>query len=202
MVIKKWKMTMKKMPDFIEVYDNAITSKDCKNVIKDFESNPDRHDTTVHVKGRECTTVYKAFNNTQDQKTNEIVLGGLKKPIDDYVRTHSRLINDVAPMMPFFGYNVQKYTPGEAYHKSHCENDGVAFQRVLAWMFYLNTVEDEGGTYFEQYDKTVNATRGRCVVWPAYWTHFHNGIASKTETKYIITGWMVFRHLMENNNAV
>ena len=35
-----------------------------------------------------------------------------------------------------------------------------------------------------------------------YWTHFHNGIASKTETKYIITGWMVFKHLMENNNAV
>ena len=54
---------MKKMPDFIEVYDNAITSKDCKNVIKDFESNPDRHDTRVHVKGRECTTVYRAFNN-------------------------------------------------------------------------------------------------------------------------------------------
>ena len=49
---------MKKMPDFIEVYDNALTSKDCKNVIKDFESNPDRHDTRVHVKGRECTTVF------------------------------------------------------------------------------------------------------------------------------------------------
>ena len=64
-----------------------------------------------YVKGRECTTVYRTFNNTQDQKTNEIVLGGLKKPIDDYVRTHSRLINDVAPMMPFFGYNVQKYIP-------------------------------------------------------------------------------------------
>ena len=80
---------MKKMPDFIEVYDNALTSKDCKNVIKDFESNPDRHDTRVHVKGRECTTVFRAFNNTQDQKTNEIVLGGLKKPIDDYVRTLS-----------------------------------------------------------------------------------------------------------------
>ena len=41
---------MKKRHDFIEVYDNAITSKDCKNVIKDFESNPDRHDTRVLCK--------------------------------------------------------------------------------------------------------------------------------------------------------
>ena len=180
---------MKRMPDFIEVYDNALTSKDCKNVIKDFESNPDRHDTRVHVKGRECTTVFRAFNNTQDQKTNEIVLGGLKKPIDDYVRTHSRLINDVAPMMPFFGYNVQKYTPGEAYHKSHCENDGVAFQRVLAWMFYLNNAKS--GTDFLYYP-TVKAKKGRCIIWPASWSHIHKSSPNKG-IKYIISGWISYQ---------
>ena len=192
MVTKKWILTMKKMPDFIEVYDNALTSKDCKNIIKDFESNPDRHDTRVHVKGRECTTVFRAFNNTQDQKTNEIVLGGLKKPIDDYVRTHSRLINDVAPMMPFFGYNVQKYTPGKAYHKSHCENDGVAFQRVLAWMFYLNDVTDKGGTRFPRHNLTLKARAGDLYIWPAYFTHSHYGISSPTQVKYIATGWVNF----------
>ena len=33
---------MKKMPDFIEVYDNAITSKDCKNfkIIDDIIPEP------------------------------------------------------------------------------------------------------------------------------------------------------------------
>ena len=87
---------------------------------------------------------------TQDQKTNEIVLGGLKKPIDDYVRTHSRLINDVAPMMK--NIHQAKHIINHTVRTMVC---------VLAWMFYLNTVEDD----FEQYDKTVNATRGRCVVW-------------------------------------
>ena len=66
----------------------------------------------------------------------------------------------------------------------------VSSHRVLAWMFYLNTITDGGGTYFDNYDLTMNAVQGRCVIWPAYWTHMHKGIVSKTETKYIATGWM------------
>ena len=65
-------------------------------------------------------------------------------------------------------------------------------KRVLAWMFYLNTVTDDGGTYFDNYDLTLNAVEGRCVIWPAYWTHMHRGIVSKTESKYIVTGWFSF----------
>ena len=63
---------------------------------------------------------------------------------------------------------------------------------MLVWMIYLNTVTDDGGTYFESYDKTINAVKGRCVIWPAFWTHFHNGIVSKTQTKYIATGWFMY----------
>ena len=58
-------------------------------------------------------------------------------------------------------------------------------------MFYLNTVND-GGTYFDNYDLTMNAVKGRCVIWPAFWTHMHKGVVSKTETKYIATGWISY----------
>ncbi len=59
-------------------------------------------------------------------------------------------------------------------------------------MIYLNTVTDGGGTYFSNYDKTLDAVQGDVVIWPAYWTHHHRGIPSPTETKYIATGW--FEH--------
>ena len=62
----------------------------------------------------------------------------------------------------------------------------------MAWMFYLNTVTDGGNTYFENYDLMMNAVEGRLLIWPAYWTHFHKGIVSHTETKYIATGWFNF----------
>ena len=59
-------------------------------------------------------------------------------------------------------------------------------------MIYLNTVTDGGGTMFDQYDFITDAIQGRCVLWPAYWTHFHHGIVSQTETKYIATGWFLY----------
>ena len=64
---------------------------------------------------------------------------------------------------------------------------------MLVWMIYLNTVTDGGGTYYENYDRIIDAVEGSCVIWPAYWTHCHKGIVSNTQTKYIATGWFEFR---------
>ena len=89
-------------------------------------------------------------------------------------------------------YNIQKYNPGQGFHMLHTENgDNYTANRILAWMFYLNTITD-GGTYFTDYDLTMNAVEGRCVIWPAFFTHTHHGIVSKTETKYIATGWFLY----------
>ena len=37
--------------------------------------------------------------------------------------------------------------------------------------------------------KTTKAKEGRLIIWPAYWTHRHHGIVSKSQIKYIATGW-------------
>ena len=63
---------------------------------------------------------------------------------------------------------------------------------MMVWHIYLNTVTDGGGTHYTQYNKTIDAVEGRLVIWPAYWTHFHHGVVSKTQTKYIATGWYNF----------
>ena len=87
-------------------------------------------------------------------------------------------------------YNIQKYNPGQGYHISHCENaGGLSLMRVLSWMIYLNTVNDEGETSFDNYNMKTSAVEGSLLIWPAFWTHFHHGIMSSTETKYIATGW-------------
>ena len=101
------------------------------------------------------------------------------------------------------GYCMQKYDPDMGYYVSHAENQGygaISTRRMLVWMIYLNTITDGGGTYFENFDRSVNAVEGRCVIWPAYWTHFHNGIVSKTESKYITTGWYMYDRWETNPN--
>ena len=57
----------------------------------------------------------------------------------------------------------------------------------------MNTVTDQGGTHFTNYDVTTDAVEGRLVIWPAYWTHTHHGVMSPSQTKYIATGWYEFK---------
>ena len=90
---------------------------------------------------------------------------------------------------------IQRYLPGQAYYDYHTERTGaVGYQsaRHLVFMTYLNTVTNQGGTEFPQQQTVLTPTRGLTVIWPADWTHTHRGIASPTQTKYIVTGWFSY----------
>ncbi len=99
-------------------------------------------------------------------------------------------LDQLAPWVLDPIFNVQRYLPGEGYFAWHCESmSPESSGRVLAWMLYLNTLTDGGGTEFSQHDLVIQPVQGRLVFWPAGWTHMHRGIVSPTETKYIATGW-------------
>ena len=93
---------------------------------------------------------------------------------------------------------MQRYYPGEGYFVLHCENGGPhpdkeMTKRMLAWMIYLNDVKDGGYTEFPTQNKKFQPRRGDVLIWPAYFTHPHRGITSKSQTKYIATGWFGFK---------
>jgi len=93
-------------------------------------------------------------------------------------------------------FNIQRYYPGQGYYQWHSEyhpHIPPADKRILAWMIYLNDVKD-AGTEFAYFGKT-DAVQGKCVLWPAYWTHTHRGVVSDTQTKYIATGWYSFLNI-------
>ena len=57
-------------------------------------------------------------------------------------------------------------------------------------MFYLNDIEEGGGTHFPQQDITLKPKQGDLHIFPAQWTHVHHGIVAPREDKYIVTGWI------------
>ena len=63
--------------------------------------------------------------------------------------------------------------------------------RVLAFMTYLNTVE-EAGTEFKFQNFKATAKKGKTLIWPTDFTHTHRGVISLSKEKYIITGWLSF----------
>lgn len=48
-------------------------------------------------------------------------------------------------------------------------------------MTYLNDVNDGGGTHFTYQNETINARKGRTLIWPTDFTHSHHGVVSETE---------------------
>jgi hypothetical protein len=64
-----------------------------------------------------------------------------------------------------------------------------ATNRVMAWMTYLNTVEEGGETYFPTQQAKIKPAKGLTLLWPADWTHLHQGCVAPNETKMIVTGW-------------
>jgi len=89
-------------------------------------------------------------------------------------------------------YNLQYYKPNDGYYEWHSEAlIPEHSKRILAWMTYLNDV-DNGGTEFKYYNYTTNAKKGKTLIWPTSFTHTHRGQVSKTQEKYIITGWFSF----------
>ena len=187
------------MKNFIEVFDNAISSEDCKYIIDYMNSSDLMKTGSVNTpEGTRVVEEYKtstemAINIEDKNPINNIIGISLHHQIEKYKELHPQLAK-IERWGVRERYNLQKYEPNQAYFGLHCENEGPNFgiNRVLVWMFYLNTVTDDGGTYFDNYDLTLNAVEGRCVIWPAYWTHMHRGIVSKTESKYIVTGWFSF----------
>jgi len=88
---------------------------------------------------------------------------------------------------------IQHYRPGGGFKMPHFERGGYATTtRMLTWMTYLNDVTDGGGTHFVYQKHTVDAKKGRTLIWPSDFTHTHAGVVSPTQHKYIITGWMNF----------
>jgi hypothetical protein len=87
---------------------------------------------------------------------------------------------------------IQHYKPGGGFKVWHFERDNsdeLVTRRHLAFMTYLNSVRDGGGTSFLYQNITLNAEKGLTLIWPVEWTHTHKGVVSETEQKYIVTGW-------------
>ena len=88
---------------------------------------------------------------------------------------------------------IQYYKPGGGYKARHFERTGfTTCTRMLAWMTYLNDVNDGGGTSFVYQGTIHQARKGKTLIWPSDFTHTHVGVISPTEEKYIITGWVNF----------
>ncbi len=184
-------------PNYIEICDNALSKKECEILINQFEkSNPTPGLTGFGYRpqDKKCLQLKKPSFSNRSIISN-IVRPILIKYLERYSNKYSHLLDYITPWKYDDVYSFQKYEGEDdgykAWHTEHGEGEE-ASHRILAWMMYLN--DAKSGTEFMNYP-TLRAKRGRCVIWPAGWTHVHRGVIPNKGLKYIITGWVSFNRI-------
>ena len=147
----------------------------------------------------------KGVNKKQKLSTDVTILNSNgDKEVINYVKALGKVLNKYKKEYPWCGtigpwalyrvVKIQKYLPGEAYFKTHYENEGnsESIKRHLTFMTYLNTVKEGGETEWPSQELKLKPIKGLTAIWPAHFTHPHRGIPAPGETKYIITGWYYY----------
>lgn len=169
----------------------------CDELITYFKVHP-----SLHHRGIISNNISKVADDEIKKSTDLTLHEGTKsQALDNYLIELKGMTDnyikkfDALNFSSSFGLrediNIQYYKPGEAYFGYHCERGPKHphVTRHLAWMTYLNTVTDQGGTEFYHQKLVVSPEKGLTLIWPADWTYLHRGIASPSQDKYIITGW-------------
>ena len=192
-------------PNFIgSWFIEPITLSD--DLISYFEAN-----TNQQVKGETSSGLKPNFKDRIDISVrprdinlsgNEILklyFNGLFECYKDYLDQWPFFATRIGQQVEIGSFNIGRYSKGQHFQGEHCERSSIpTLHRFLAFMTYLNDVDDGGSTYFTHYDLDIKPQKGLTLIWPAEWTHAHKGNILKENYKYIITGWISFPSIREH----
>ena len=168
--------------DFIGIFDNALDPRFCdflvdymdKTEFVDFKRN------FGHVKDKQICL--DGFSPSECKQLMEFVNNCLFHYLNEY--TYLGNFSYVSSLCL-----LQKTEPTQGYHLFHAENvNWNLSSRTMAWMVYLNDVEEGGETEFLYQKLKVKPKKGTVLIWPGGYTHLHRGNPPMSD-KYIATGW-------------
>ena len=169
--------------DFIGIFDNALDPRFCdflvdymdKTEFVDFKRN------FGHVKDKQICL--DGFSPSECKQLMEFVNNCLFHYLNEY--TYLGNFSYVSSLCL-----LQKTEPTQGYHLFHAENvNWNLSSRTMAWMVYLNDVEEGGETEFLYQKTKFKPQKGDVLIWPGGYTHLHRGNPPLSGDKYIATGW-------------
>ena len=183
-----------------------INKNVCTDLIKYFENSPHKRPGHVYRKLNHIIKADVGVNKKAKLSTDiTISLGNQDKEILNYYKELTKVVEKYKKKYKYCDvqqdewaivedWNIQRYKPNEGYFAKHYERSGPAtVYRHLAFMTYLNDVNDRGQTEFVYQKLKIKPETGLTLLWGCDWTFTHRGITSPTETKYIATGWYGYR---------
>jgi hypothetical protein len=186
--------------NFILEADNYFSNDFCDRVIKYFDnmanagfgfdrSHENRPGLHVQNFGIGLATE-NVLNLDISQEMNSIFIQTFW---NDIYPIYNNKYNILATAEPHKIYltKLQKTNVQEGYHVWHFEQKK-SNERLLAFILYLNDVEEGGETEFLYYSKRISPVKNKIIVFPASFSHAHRGNPPLKGSKYVLTGWVEY----------
>lgn len=188
--------------NFIGVYDNYITDIDCNQAI-DFFKKQNNFNKAISRQEFENSPLLEKKDDQYfaNQGNTDVWIETLKPLIFNFDQALKHYEKETgikeAYGVDYFRYTtmkIQKTVPKGGYHVWHVEHGEELdnSRRTIAWIIYLNDIEEGGETEFLNQSMRVSPKKGRIVMWPAAFPYVHRGNPPLKEEKYILTSWMNF----------
>ena len=187
--------------DFIGMIPEGFPKKLCKKLI---EAHKDLQALNKTVPGRVGSGVVRAAKDSTDvdlgvyhiyidllHETNGYLQSSYNIYMEKYWQIQQYLESHIVT-----AWQIQRYDAKDngGYHQFHIENSGTnSMRRVMAYIVYLNDIDEGGETEFLHQNIRVKPEAGKVVIFPAYFTHVHRGNPVLSgQDKYIMTGWFEY----------
>lgn len=181
--------------DYIRIYEGALDAGVCRRLVESFEGQPrlqrphggdDRpglessHWTALNVSAVADRNFVARFRKLIGAALEQYNLElGLGIPVPN-----SQLHGDLV---------IKRYEPGgHDRFQLHYDSVNRAANRYLVFLWYLNDVYEGGETAFPYLGLRVAARAGRLLMFPPYWMYQHEGIAPRSNAKFILSTYLLF----------
>ena len=188
---------------YIQIYENCLDAEFCQELIDMFENNKHLYEKIDKRAVAGETTYFNQIHITEQAKTN----AKFKEYHDKLVEVGEKIVNDYISILPspvypegytqtWEQFRIKRYLPG-GYEGFGLHGDAThtgTITRWLAFFWYLNDVEEGGTTTFLYHEDdvlgSIEAKRGRCLVFPPLWTYPHKGDPPMSGPKYIVGSYL------------
>ena len=176
----------------VVVNENALTEEQCdilvdilfENLKKQeefsketgkYSSNTNYHSLPIHK-----SRFPKAYNLLSEQMKNAVIafkeINGLDCELGNV----------------FENFEFMRYEKNGGVFDAHCDSNGASHPRTIALIWYLNDMEEGGELKIHGRTNplTITPRKGKMVVFPTDWTHYHEVTTPTSSERYSINAFI------------
>jgi hypothetical protein len=172
---------------FIRVFDHALPFPFCEELILYFEHNSAHHVKTELEGIRKFTELSLGEKEARFQTT---LIEAQERVLKQYREDCGIQATQFPPVYGFETFRIKRYLPnsGEEFGPHTDVGDHASARRFIAFLWYLNDVQEGGETLFPVCGKVI-PKQASVLVFPPLWTYLHQGLPVISGPKYIISSY-------------